>query len=174
MTLEDDQGRWSGLLRVMDDDAVIESGQTIQLVAISKGSTSRREAAQTYEVYVDNCGYYNAGNVQYQFESVASTWRISEESIDDAIGSAVPSQKERSHTTCVGSENEKTTPDLGKLNSKNVESRKLSGWGDEIYFFYNVLWVETIDGVMYRKAAGRIPEDIWEQTCGIPQRIVLG
>ncbi|KAK8091599.1 hypothetical protein PG997_001960 [Apiospora hydei] len=42
------------------------------------------------------------------------------------------------------------------------------------YEFYNVLWVETIDGIKYRKAAGRVPKDVWEENCGQPEKIVLG
>lgn len=42
------------------------------------------------------------------------------------------------------------------------------------YHFYNVLWVETIDDVMYRKVAGRVPKEIWEQNGREPRKIVLG
>ncbi|KAH7147098.1 heterokaryon incompatibility protein-domain-containing protein [Dactylonectria estremocensis] len=46
--------------------------------------------------------------------------------------------------------------------------------GNEIYQFYNVLWIERKDGVAYRKAAGRVPKTIWEANCSSPARVVLG
>jgi hemoglobin-like flavoprotein len=44
----------------------------------------------------------------------------------------------------------------------------------EEYHFYNVLWVETIHGVMYRKAAGRILKEAWELNYGEPMEVLLG
>ncbi|KAI0877556.1 heterokaryon incompatibility protein-domain-containing protein [Hypoxylon argillaceum] len=40
ITLVDDQGRWAGLLRVMCDDKSIEGQQTVEVIAISQGSSS--------------------------------------------------------------------------------------------------------------------------------------
>ncbi|KAG8162118.1 hypothetical protein KVR01_007883 [Diaporthe batatas] len=64
---------------------------------------------------------------------------------------------------------EHTEPLHTVVNTQDPEPNQF-----ERYNFYNVLWVETIDGIMYRKAAGRVPKEIWEQSCGEPTKIVLG
>lgn len=59
--------------------------------------------------------------------------------------------------------------------TKNEDDDDLpSEWKDKSYDFYNVLWVWKSGDVMYRKAAGRVPKDIWEKNCGPPQKITLG
>ncbi|KAF3021384.1 hypothetical protein E8E14_000092 [Neopestalotiopsis sp. 37M] len=153
ITLEDSQGRWAGLLKVMDDNTAVDSGHTIQLIAISKGRADRREVSRTYEARVDKHGCILNGFRVAHFQS---------------------SSNDRSSSENERNKNLNPSPDLGPLNPKDLAHDKYSEWEDEMYSFYNVLWVETKDGVMYRKAAGRISEDIWEQTCGVPQRIVLG
>lgn len=32
----------------------------------------------------------------------------------------------------------------------------------EFYSFYHALWIETIDGISYRKGLARVPEIIWD------------
>ena len=32
----------------------------------------------------------------------------------------------------------------------------------ELYQFYNVLWVEWVDVVAYRKGVGRVMKEVWE------------
>jgi hypothetical protein len=46
--------------------------------------------------------------------------------------------------------------------------------GQEIYDFYNVLWIERIDGVAYRKAMGRVWKDSWERQNVNVIKITLG
>lgn len=46
--------------------------------------------------------------------------------------------------------------------------------GNDIYHFYNVLWVERVDGVAYRRGAGRIKKDAWEAHCSEPSVVILG
>lgn len=182
ITLEDEQGRWAGLLRVMDDSTMVDAGQKIQLVAISKGSSSRLEAASTYEAVVDSHGCYsNRKNFHYHFVSVTNSQEISAEEGNDATLKHRHSKRFRASQ--VRLENKESGLDLGPFYSASSSCISLSNktssslpldWADETYSFYNVLWVETKDGVMYRKAAGRISENIWEQNCGISQKITLG
>ncbi|KAJ8110841.1 hypothetical protein OPT61_g6421 [Boeremia exigua] len=54
---------------------------------------------------------------------------------------------------------------------ENYGTEGSSGWE---YHFYNVLWVECKNGIMYRRAAGRVPKVIWEENCTEPTKIVLG
>lgn len=185
MTLEDDRGRWAGLLRVMDDTTVVDAGQSIQLVAISKGSSSLREAASTYEAVVDSHGCYsNRKNFHYHFESNTNSQQRSAGGGDE-LADATPKHRysKSFRASQVRLENKESGLDLGPFYSGSSSctslSNKASGslpldWAEETYSFYNVLWVETKDGVMYRKAAGRISEHIWEQNCGVPQKITLG
>ncbi|KAF7515203.1 hypothetical protein G7054_g14699 [Neopestalotiopsis clavispora] len=204
ITLEDGCGRWAGLLKVMDEETTVEIGEAIQLIAISKGSASRREAAGTYEASVDirgmyslPMGAYHTNPSYYVFAPSTGDQPRSAEIVDDGVIYSMPwgweedaddslekneSQEIILHPEPLNSENfkrketrgQQINVDLGPLNSKSIDPNRWSEWGNETYSFYNVLWVETRDGVMYRKAAGRISEDIWEQTCGAPQRIVLG
>lgn len=51
---------------------------------------------------------------------------------------------------------------------------KSSGESEGEYQFYNVLWIERVDGIAYRKAAGRVPKDVWEENCLEPTRVILG
>lgn len=47
-------------------------------------------------------------------------------------------------------------------------------WREKTYEFYNVLWIQFKDKIMYRVAAGRVPKDVWEENQGLPERVVLG
>lgn len=59
--------------------------------------------------------------------------------------------------------------------TKNLTDEDLPlEWREKNYDFYNVLWVWTSGDVMYRKAAGRVPKDVWDKNCGPPQKITLG
>jgi Heterokaryon incompatibility protein (HET) len=42
------------------------------------------------------------------------------------------------------------------------------------YAFYNVLWIETVDGVAYRKAVGRVWNDVWDRQPVKEVDILLG
>jgi len=42
------------------------------------------------------------------------------------------------------------------------------------YEVYNVLWVEWIDGVAYRRAHGRVEKGVWEGLKVEPVELVLG
>ncbi|KAI0171542.1 heterokaryon incompatibility protein-domain-containing protein [Pestalotiopsis sp. NC0098] len=182
ITLEDEQGQWAGLVRVMDDSTMVDAGQKIQLIAISKGSSSRLEAASTYEAVVDSHGCYsNRKNFHYHFVSVTNSQEISAEEGNDATLKHRHSKRFRASQ--VRLENKESGLDLGPFYSASSSCISLSNktssslpldWADETYSFYNVLWVETKDGFMYRKAAGRISENIWEQNCGNSQKITLG
>lgn len=42
------------------------------------------------------------------------------------------------------------------------------------YAFYNVLWIEMVEGVAYRKAVGRVWKDAWKQQATKDVDILLG
>jgi hypothetical protein len=44
----------------------------------------------------------------------------------------------------------------------------------ELYDYYNVLWVEWIDGIAYRKGLGRVFKDIWDRQEPEHVHLILG
>ena len=43
-----------------------------------------------------------------------------------------------------------------------------------LYRFYNVMWVEWLDKIAYRKAVGRVPESVWDRVADDRVDVVLG
>ena len=43
-----------------------------------------------------------------------------------------------------------------------------------LYRFYNVMWVEWVDQIAYRKAIGRVPESVWDRVTHDRVDVVLG
>ncbi|KAI1504032.1 heterokaryon incompatibility protein-domain-containing protein [Biscogniauxia marginata] len=192
ITLEDSQGRWAGLLRVMDDNKNIEAHQTVEVIAILQGSSSLIEAAVTYEEMVDRLACYRIGGINSDHCHFALTRNFqqeqgrgeneddtSEESIAD---SAVACYHEKGmKSECYKNmEKEANRLDQGPFFLNDIDCSKFQDdvlpreWKDRSYDFYNVLWVERKDNFMERKAAGRVPKDIWEKNQGAPRKIRLG
>lgn len=184
-TLEDHRGRWAGVMRVMDDDTTVGSAQAIELVAISRGSCSYWDAASTYEATVDRLGCYKfepLNGDHYHFECPDSGL------LDAKACKKVLDGSERENRlplpikpSSVFFENRLLGRDQGPLfplyeyDSHSGHEEKLpETWHDMTYEFYNVLWVEARGNVKYRKAAGWISQEIWEDTCGALETIVLG
>ncbi|OTB13827.1 hypothetical protein K445DRAFT_319722 [Daldinia sp. EC12] len=77
-------------------------------------------------------------------------------------------------------EKEADSRDQGPFFRKDLHCRRPrecappKEWKDKSYEFYNVLWVERRGDFMERKAAGRVPKEIWEQNQGELQNIRLG
>lgn len=69
----------------------------------------------------------------------------------------------------------------GCVKNNLVEQRSFDEWtrgawscGEDIYEFYNVLWVDWIQGIAYRKACGRVKRNIWEELTGGKVEVTLG
>ncbi|KAI7788135.1 hypothetical protein LA080_012199 [Diaporthe eres] len=79
ITLEDGRQRWAGVLGSMDDNLGLEAGQTVHVMATSRGSTSYSRAAGLYEEMVDRVACFRFGSLDsdhYHFglpESVLNT-----------------------------------------------------------------------------------------------------
>ncbi|GAB1312294.1 hypothetical protein MFIFM68171_02504 [Madurella fahalii] len=58
--------------------------------------------------------------------------------------------------------------------SDGEQGKRLWRDGEGDYHLYNVLWVEYIEGVAYRKAAGRVTKEIWEANCSELKKVILG
>lgn len=99
ITLEDGQGRWAGVLRVMDGDTSLENQQTVEVIAISQGSSTYIEAALTYEERVDRLACYQFGNVNsdhYHFALSGDIQLEQEEGKNEDIPSGDESLKDNS------------------------------------------------------------------------------
>lgn len=82
ITLEDDRQRWAGTLRSMDDDLGAEAGQTVHVMAISRGSTSYSKAALLYEERVDRVACFQFGSYNsdhYHFRLSGSVLKMQED-----------------------------------------------------------------------------------------------
>lgn len=151
LALEDDQGHWAGVLRVMDDLIVPPCGN-IELVAISQGEVSHRDlVSAVLEESIDYLGSFEypgyGGKLHYRPTFCES---ISRESPDEL--------------------RPRDLVDSFHLRATGADLAEISG----TYQYYNVLWIEQKEGIAYRQAAGRVRKESWEQHCSEPVRIVLG
>jgi hypothetical protein len=70
--------------------------------------------------------------------------------------------------------------DESTLNQDASGEASLTGWprrhgrDDLVCEFYNVLWVEHIEGIAYRRACGWVPKYIWEAHASGPEQVTLG
>lgn len=178
ITLEDKKGRWAGAMTVMENNASVQSGSELKMIAISTGSALQRDVAKSYPEMIDSRGYWRYGPLleYYHFRPLD---RRDACSLDNGAGSeklsaADDTQRSLDAGIDVGPFAYPRRP--GTSNESPAVRQTAPGGSNkpERYHFYNVLWVETIKGVMYRKAAGRVPKEIWELNCGEPTKIVLG
>ncbi|KAK7754569.1 hypothetical protein SLS62_003351 [Diatrype stigma] len=194
ITLEDSKGRWAGLLRVMDDNTDIEAQQTVEIVAISQGSSSRIEAALAYEETVDRLACYRFGDInsdhchfaltrssRHKKETCQDGNDTPEGSHDHGVVRVEGNYEEKMKSKCYERmEKEVNRVDQGPFFLKGIDCESYQDdvlpkdWRNENYEFYNVLWIERRDGFVERMAAGRVPKDIWEQNQGAPEKIRLG
>lgn len=158
VTLEDDKGRWAGAITIMEDGANVHSGSEMEMIAISTGSAFHGDVRDYYPERIDSTGFwqYERDSKEYHFKPL--DWHDDQDK-NSGVGkfSAIDDAR-KSRDAGI---------DIGPF-ALHMQP------GHSEYHFYNVLWVETIDGVLYRKAAGRVPKDIWELNCGETVKVVLG
>lgn len=181
-TLETKDGSWAGVLRLMDDQTHIRPGMEIQTISISTGSTTVKEASCSYEEQIDRVGCWANDKGHFHFSSVASNKK------QDGKSEYDPSRgKDRGpFFQLYGGLCQRETARRDAWEAQKLALRdpfvacffkEEDPWTEkelERYEFHNILWVETRDGIMYRKAAGRVPKEIWEENCEEPEEIVLG
>lgn len=151
VVLEDGEGRWAGAFRITDVDSDIKPQAKVELVAVSTGSGSFDEIGSDFAEQVDANGSWEYPWKRWPHHIVH--FEPTQESTD------------RSKGVLQGREGG-ADEDCGPFRHNRYNS--------SLYHFYNVLWVETRDKVMYRKAAGRVPKEVWERNCGKPEQIELG
>ncbi|ORY05926.1 hypothetical protein BCR34DRAFT_490516 [Clohesyomyces aquaticus] len=69
----------------------------------------------------------------------------------------------------------------GSVENQAIEEQSFDEWNrpqcprrSGCYRFYNVLWIERIDGIAYRKALGRVEEKTWDTLADQMTDLVLG
>ncbi|KAI1483745.1 heterokaryon incompatibility protein-domain-containing protein [Daldinia eschscholtzii] len=171
ITLEDNRGRWAGVLRVMDDNTSVKAQETVEVVAISQGSSTLSDAALAYEETVDRLVCYRFGRTNITHCHFTETNNFQNET--------VLWDKQGKSECYKMMEKEADSRDQGPFFRKDLHCRRPrecappKEWKDKSYEFYNVLWVERRGDFMERKAAGRVPKEIWEQNQGELQNIRL-
>lgn len=180
----------------MDNETAVRSGSELELIAISTGSRPYADADRPYPEEVDGTGswyypfdrrklrpekYYfkplNSPTFQEYFMPVAFGMFVrkspdtyleeTRRQIDGDIDVGPFARR------CVSIADTAQSHSFERIEPQTTGESQPTG-ETEKYHYYSVLWVETVDGIMYRKAAGRVPKEIWEQNCEEPEGIVLG
>lgn len=161
VTLEDDEGRWAGALTIMEDGANIQSGSQLEMIAISTGSAFYPDIDKSYPERIDGCAFwkYERNSDEYHFRPLG--WHDDQDRSGGVGKFSAEDDARQSLDAGI---------DVGPFARMGLHMQP----EDSDYHFYNVLWVETIEGVMYRKAAGRVPKEIWDLNCGETVKVVLG
>lgn len=161
VTLEDDKGRWAGAMTIMEDAATIQPGSQLEMIAISTGSAFYPDIDKSYPERIDGRAFwkYERNSDEYHFRPLG--WHDGRDNSDGVGNFSAEDDTRQSLDAGI---------DVGPFARMGVHMQP----EDSDYHFYNVLWVETIEGVMYRKAAGRVRKEIWDLNCGETVKVVLG
>lgn len=154
LVLEDNKCQWAGVLRVMDDMHQ-PPDHDIELKAISQGEISLSELVESaFEESVDCLRLYRFPDLtelhwraygEHDWLDYEEGWKHLEDKRPADLVQAFRSKANR------------------------YDACEVSG----ICRYYNVLWVERQGGILYRRAAGRIKKEFWEQHCSEPIKIIL-
>jgi ankyrin repeat protein len=172
LCLEDKQGRSAGLLRVMDD-AEIEPGEEIELIAISSGSVSCADLESAFEEKIDRVRSYSYrhGLRTIQFQRVLPGGSIENDCETEMAGWLDhPSDYQNNSLQASMLARANRSPDAERVDSHPTKNGDSGG----DYHFYNVLWIERKGHIAYRRAAGRVPKVVWEESRSKPIKVILG
>lgn len=174
--LEDKRGRRAGVLRRMDDTAV-NAGDLVELIAVSIGVVNGNDAAgdeadkmykQPMEPYAHERQRVEALENRKPMEYVFGTLPYftsdysGEYGVDISCFTLSPLRKCIIMLT--------TFQEL----EEEMEAYGTEGPCGREYHFYNVLWIERRDQIAYRRAAGRVPKEVWDAVCSPPMQIIIG
>lgn len=163
-------------MSIMENQVSVQSGSELRIIAISTGSTLQGDVAGSYPERIDSEGYWCYEPLLEDYHFRPLDWR---DGLDKEGGSGKYSAADDTRQSLdagidVGPFAYRYCLDMGKVGPAVGPTATAEPSRHERYHFYSVLWVETIGGIMYRKAAGRVPREIWELNCGEPTKIVLG
>lgn len=173
VTLEDEKRRWAGAMRIMEDRAGVRSGSKLEMIAISTGDAFYGDAKRSYPEWIDSHGRWSWGRKYGGIQYGDYLFRPLDWHDDQDGGGGVSNFSAEVDTRKSLDAGIDVGPFARLFAFPYLESAETI-FGGNTYQFYNVLWVETIDGVMYRKAAGRVRKEIWELNCGEDTEVVLG
>lgn len=179
ITLEDNNGRWAGAMTRTQNTPFRPTGREIKTIAISTGSALQRDVAESYPEMIDSQGFclYGPSLQRYDYytnDDITATAHTQYHYYTGRITAAAHTQESIDAGIDVGPFAYRHFSDRSNASPAAKQTVTAEMNQPELYHFYNVLWVETVDGVMYRKAVGRVPKEIWELNCGDPTKIVLG
>lgn len=159
VVLRDKQGKFCGLLRATGE---VQPKQTLEVIAVSKGSASRLDIEDTFEervfrIYQDK----ECGPFQPQFD-------------ENGLWSGYRSLGKHGNQALMNDEEdvfEVTTEANLEVPLNTTEGY----WGTgETVEFYNVLCIRREGDVAYREACGRIAVETWERNCVGDVEVTLG
>ncbi|KAF2993872.1 hypothetical protein E8E13_001515 [Curvularia kusanoi] len=151
LALRQNSGAFAGLLRMMNPEKPPE--KPLLLVAISAGSAMAEDLAKGRE-------YNTYRKASFESDGYGSRNKYIFPEGDSALGcSLVDAFDNMGHRT--------GKSETLKRKSRISEDEWFESESEEkpessLCKFYNVLWVEEIDGICYRRACGWVPEKIWE------------
>ena len=147
VSLESSTGEWVGVLRVMDGEQ-LSLGRELELVAISRGEASYADIVRAFEERVDFLR-------TVWFGATSLLWGATK------------------HMRSRPVDQETTQPRPQDLIDAFREEYRSFPRSEELYMFYNVMWIEWEDGKAHRRAVGRVRKEAWERYCSEPIKIIL-
>jgi len=86
------------------------------------------------------------------------------------------------HTTQEGDVCELIELSMGRVRGYDCEAVSFDEWDlpecpsqkNGLYGFYNVMWIERVDGIAYRKALGRVERSVWDEVATERISVILG
>ncbi|KAH6549949.1 hypothetical protein HBI07_046880 [Parastagonospora nodorum] len=147
ISLEDKHKASAGVLRLMDR-AEVKPGDTIELVAISTGTIKARDLGNKELGWMFNHTRKSETDGTWSSELRELRKEVLQYGVEKSGYKKPPDRLKEPHT---------------RLEDSDLE-----------YNFYNVLWIERKGEIAYRRAAGRVPEVIWEANCTEPSQLILG
>ncbi|KAK7960462.1 HET-domain-containing protein [Apiospora saccharicola] len=168
VTLEDGGGRWAGTLQLMEASVDARPGSDLELIAISTGSVPYSDGDRSFQEGIDGTGTWTytwfdrerPRQKKYYFQPLDSPDFPDKLAPSTLIPSLPPESKPFLDETRrnieagidVGPFARRwvTMVDEGKGTSAGGEGPETTDEPKRCYQFYNVLWVEIIDGIIRR------------------------
>jgi hypothetical protein len=147
------------------DDTQVVIGEKIELIAISSGSVGSEDLKSLFEERVcrEKRHFYRRGLTCIFFDEITGN--------DDTSGGRFiycdrPTIRYKSSCRSIKADN--------RLDRSSDRPFQTDGESGGEFHFYNVLWIEREGEIAYRRAAGRVPKDVWEENCLESTRVILG
>lgn len=161
LILSDFRGRFAGVVRVLDGQP---QGTTVELIALSQGSVQYRDLDAEYEERWRQEGSQGPPLI---LEAAGPPYPR----LCDLLSSAVV-------PSIMGAGGDPPAPPLpGPLRTDAWTGRTprvMYPEDDGIFEFYNVLLIQRVGEIAYRRGCGRVPKRMWEENASPSKRLILG